>query len=580
MKTPLPVYPFGAERRVGTIIEVGPSSAKANLPDAATASGRWLHGHRAASGEVGEFLFVEAAERAILARVLQVRLPERDRLTVDPKIGSSTDVHPVGVLQLLATISLGDGSITNGVATHPRLGAAVFAAHPTLLKWITESDAAGSPFLLDVATLPASPNAVVAFTPEKLFGRHCAVLGASGGGKSWTLARLVEEGAKGRAKILLVDATGEFHGLTGPHVRHHQIGTGDPFPSECSQVCFPYNELTEGDLFALFKPSGQTQGPKLRQAMRTLKLLRLAPNLAPNSGFYKKELKDKASYEQAYRQHSRTLEAPRAAFAIEHLAHQLSEECVFPTDRNDSRKWGAYADNERSYCLTLISRIEDMLHSPSLACILKPVGNVTFAATLDAFLRDPVARLLRISLKYLPFADDARGVVTNAIGRHLLAIAREGRFRGSPLLVVIDEAHQFLNRHIGDENTRYPLDSFELIAKEGRKYSLTVCFATQRPRDIPEGVLSQVGTMIVHRLTNERDREMVERASGDLDRSAASFLPTLGPGQAIVVGVDLAIPMTVDILPPNAKPDSRGPAFQEHCPTLTSRGSRKAHIWQ
>lgn len=107
------------------------------------------------------------------------------------------------------------------------------------------------------------------------------------------------------------------------------------------------------------------------------------------------------------------------------------------------------------------------------------------------------------------------------------------------------------------------MDAFELIAKEGRKYSLNICLATQRPRDIPEGVLSQMGTLIVHRLTNDRDRDVVERACGEIDKSASAFLPNLEPGEAALIGVDLAIPLTVQINQPVRRPDSRGPDFQQ-----------------
>jgi DNA helicase HerA-like ATPase len=167
-----------------------------------------------------------------------------------------------------------------------------------------------------------------------------------------------------------------------------------------------------------------------------------------------------------------------------------------------------------------------------------------------------------VSLKFLSFTHNAREIVANAIGRHLLLRARENKFKTQPLLVFLDEAHQFLDKQLGDENTRYPLDAFDLIAKEGRKYGLTICIATQRPRDIPEGVLSQMGTLVVHRLINDRDREVVERASGEIDKSAAEFLPTLAPGQAVIIGVDFPIPLTVQIACPEAKPDSKGPDYQ------------------
>lgn len=77
---------------------------------------------------------------------------------------------------------------------------------------------------------------------------------------------------------------------------------------------------------------------------------------------------------------------------------------------------------------------------------------------------------------------------------------------------------------------------------KGRKYGLNICLATQRPRDISEGVLSQMGTLIVQRLTNEQDRQVVERACGEIDRAASAFLPNLCPGEAAIIGVDFPIP--------------------------------------
>lgn len=158
---------------------------------------------------------------------------------------------------------------------------------------------------------------------------------------------------------------------------------------------------------------------------------------------------------------------------------------------------------------------------------------------------------------------NAREIIANAIGRELLNMARAGYFKEKPLLVFLDEAHHFLGRNIGSEDSIYRLNAFELIAKEGRKNGLNICLATQRPRDITEGVLSQIGTLIVHRLINDRDREVVERACGDIDRSVASFLPNLKPGEAILVGIDFPIPLTIQIIEPSTPPQSDGPKYQE-----------------
>jgi uncharacterized protein len=72
-----------------------------------------------------------------------------------------------------------------------------------------------------------------------------------------------------------------------------------------------------------------------------------------------------------------------------------------------------------------------------------------------------------------------------------------------------------------------------------------------------------MGTLIVHRLINANDREVVEKASGDLDKAAARFLPTLTPGEALIVGVGFPMPLAIQIAPPKDKPHSEGAQYQE-----------------
>ena len=132
-----------------------------------------------------------------------------------------------------------------------------------------------------------------------------------------------------------------------------------------------------------------------------------------------------------------------------------------------------------------------------------------------------------------------------------------------PLLVVVDEAHNFLGKKVGFEEYSIQLDAFEIIAKEGRKYGLNICLATQRPRDITEGVLSQMGTMLVHRLTNSNDREIIEKACGEVDKSIISFLPNLKQGEVTLIGVDFPIPLTIQVHRPTPPPMSDSPSYQK-----------------
>jgi len=318
---------------------------------------------------------------------------------------------------------------------------------------------------------------------------------------------------------------------------------------------------------AMFRPSGQVQVPKLRAAIKSLKLAKvLGKHKLLSNGTIVKSGILKADFDKEYQAHAKILENPTADLDITKLCEQVQNECVFPSANfgKDLTKFGDPSGNDVSYCVGLLSRIEDMIRSPELACIFSAGTKTPFAKALEEFQRDPSKKCLRVSLKYLPSAHDAREIIANVIGRHLLDAAKKGTFQKQPVVVFLDEAHQFLNKALGDEYTRYPLDAFELIAKEGRKFSLTICLATQRPRDIPEGVLSQVGTLIVHRLINERDREVVEKSSGEIDRSAAAFLPTLAPGEAVIVGADFPIPLTVQMFRPTNPPDSKGPDYESH----------------
>jgi DNA helicase HerA-like ATPase len=109
--------------------------------------------------------------------------------------------------------------------------------------------------------------------------------------------------------------------------------------------------------------------------------------------------------------------------------------------------------------------------------------------------------------------------------------------------VAVDEAHKLFGlfgKTIGDDFTTATLDAFDSIAKEGRKYGLTMCIAAQRPGDLAAGVLSQAGMTVVHKPSDKRDRERAEQASSELVQSATELLPSLVPGEALLVGTDFS----------------------------------------
>ncbi len=562
-------------RLIGVVSSVFPSRAHVNLGDEAARSGTSFYGHPLGTGQVGEFVLVDCDSTVAIGRISAVRLVERDRLVVNPSLGDERRVDPIGEIDLLATLERESGRVSPGIATRPRLGALVYSPAPNLMSALVADappDKAGAKAMLHLGVVTSLQDASVSVTPERLFGRHCAILGATGGGKSYTISKLIEESAKHKCKVILIDATGEFYTLGG--IARH-LSLGKPLHGE-TEVHLPYSALEEQDLYGLFQPSGKVQGPKLREAIYSLRIahILLTQTTAPAqalrealtrsgslqaNGLLLKAGLPRKPYDDALNAFRHVIEAPDSPFNVRVLAAQIVCECIWPTDFKKAGFYGG-GDGNEAYCAPLISRINAVLAGPDLRVIFEPKGP-SLLSEIESFLAGN-DRVLRVSLASVPYGFNAREIVANAIGRRLLMLARAQRFKAAPVAVFLDEAHNFLNRRIGEDDAAIRLDAFDQIAKEGRKHWLSICLATQRPRDLPEGVLSQMGTMIVHRLINDRDRDVVERACGEIDRAAVAFLPTLAPGQAAFVGVDFPFPLTVSIDKPSYPPDSRGPDFQ------------------
>jgi hypothetical protein len=106
--------------------------------------------------------------------------------------------------------------------------------------------------------------------------------------------------------------------------------------------------------------------------------------------------------------------------------------------------WGAYHENEKGFCITLITRLEDMFSSPELATVLKPGLLTPVADVINDFISTQSEhRILRISLKYLSFAHSTREVVANAIGRLPLNLAREQKLTSGPVLIFLTRPISF-----------------------------------------------------------------------------------------------------------------------------------------
>ena len=216
------------------------------------------------------------------------------------------------------------------------------------------------------------------------------------------------------------------------------------------------------------------------------------------------------------------------------------------------------------YCSHLITRVNLFLCNDVFTNALginKKPGAKDIIDVIKEFLKSD-KQILRLGFENLPFDFSVREVIVDLIAGHLLKEARKRIFCEHPLLLFIDEAHQFTNKRINaDDATSFSLKNIDSIAKECRKYGLFLCLATQMPRDILIGTLSQIGTFIVHRLINDQDRKTIENACSSASRASLALLPVLGAGEALLLGVDFPMPLTLKIKAPTHHPNSKTPVL-------------------
>lgn len=499
--------------------------------------------------EIGAYTLIKYQNIAVLAQIVEL------------KDSPSTPIPHSGKLQLLASINLETCELIPGITRVPTLGSSVFIASAGLVQqFFSPSTSKGHPSI-HLANLGDENGAKLNFTPDILYSRHCAILGTTGGGKSHTVARLLEETLKLRSKIILIDATGEYSGFRNKYVRNVHLGSLDIDPHVSKQVAVPYYHLTEADLMGIFKPQGQSQAPKLRAAMKSLKLAILSPTLAFEGNIIKMD-KDRRFYDTEYSRNIKAIDNPLAIFDISKLPQQIENECVRPTrSAVEPYFWGSMNQIELAHCTPLVVRVADIISSDEISCIFNPGKLPSLLDEVEEFLCDPQLKMLRISLETLPFLYNTREIVSNAIGRQIMMLARQGKFKKSPVVLFLDEAHQFLKEHLESGENALNIDSLALIAKEGRKYGLSLCISTQRPRDIPESILSQIGTFVVHRISNSSDRNIIESASANLEHGTLSILPMLGPGMCVIMGAAVPFTLLAKVIMPKHVPESETPSL-------------------
>jgi DNA helicase HerA-like ATPase len=131
-----------------------------------------------------------------------------------------------------------------------------------------------------------------------------------------------------------------------------------------------------------------------------------------------------------------------------------------------------------------------------------------------------------------------------------------------PFMIVCEEAHNYIPRTGGAEY-KAAKKSIERIAKEGRKYGLSLMVVSQRPSEVSETIFSQCNNFISLRLTNVNDQSYVKALMPENSNAIADILPNLGPGECLIVGDATLLPSVVKLEMPDPQPQSQSVMFHD-----------------
>ncbi len=485
--------------------------------------------------EIGTLLKVETATTVTLALISALSSPmpthnvsEKELRIVEVEFIGELPRHEDGTM----------GNFRRGVSNYPSLGDTVFRAdrHELALAYACDADSA-----VRVGYIQQDPTIPAMVKVDEMLGKHFAILGTTGTGKSCTVAlilrRILEKNPQ--AHILLLDV----------HREYAQSFRG------MSEVITPDNMALPFWLLNFDEAVEILVGQHAHRETDVEVLREIIP--IAKARYMGNQRRDKTT--GALRPRDTLVDA------------NIGVDTPIPYRTSD-----------------IIGVLEDYIGKLEMRGELAPYKRLK--ARLEAVSRDPryafmfgsltvqdnmaqvLARLFRIPVNGKPIAIlELGGLPSEIINVVVSVLARLAFDFGVwsagkvPITFVCEEAHRYVpnDKASGFEPTKRAISR---IAKEGRKYGVSLCIVSQRPAELDPTILSQCNTIFSMRLTNERDQDILKAGISDAAASLLGFMPTMGAGEAITFGEGVALPTRIkfDLLPAGELPRSNTASFTKN----------------
>lgn len=507
---------------------------------------------------VGSFLKVSDNDNVSLICIIEsfsIEMKEiKDNGSIDYKRVYMIDAYPLGTLRGKKFTRGGDE-----LAIPPKK--VVPATRDEIAAIYVEAFLAKDSFCF--SSLARQRDIKVPVHGDRFFNKHVAVVGASGSGKSSSVACILQKA--------ISEKTGVYDGLNNSHVLIFDLHSEymSAFPKSkvitVDSLILPYWLLNEDEMEDMFLESGDNNNYNQESLLRSIITVakRMANPSVKKVNFDSPIQYDIAHVANAFRNLTRETKNTENSLQIkfkdgseqtfDDAEHQLEYYCAAlrdfsPADRGKINK-GPYADGSID---KFERRVRSKISNSRLDFIF---GARAKSASLEEVLQQFTgytagfeSNVTIIDLSGVPF--EFLSITVSLISRLMFDFAyhsrRSGKTSETPLLMVYEEAHKYAPKS-GLARYKASLASIERIAKEGRKYGISLMISSQRPSEISETIFSQCSNFLAMRLTNPDDQSYVRRLLPDTLGNLTEGMPALDQGEAILIGDAVVMPCVVYI---------------------------------
>lgn len=567
-----------SRRPIGYVVEIDGPHLLVNLLEDSRGH---VAGHRDGLSTVeqpGDLVGVDAGAETIILRIMSVAFAEPREVHAGRGRASNIPQEPLRQLRgrVVGYLAKREGMLSFSPQEWrlPVLGASVYPLSDD--ESVATIGANGLDHEQIILGSDSRNRAVqVAANIDQVLGRHMAILGSTGQGKTHFVAAILQQLLRlPKSRIVVFDVNGEYAPAfadLGQRVKVTQMGTA-------GGLTIPYYALGRHGLSRLLIPSEKAQMPALRFAIEHLAFVEADDAGARLVNGPRNTLYDDChtgSPQAAMNDLNavRDGRAPRAQLwpHMRALSCLATEWYVLTQGRNGPER----SVFQFGHIQSMINRIRGLIEDPQFTSIVQVGGGAGLAQPLDMatecaelvrevfgppdFGQDDwsvhVVDLSRLTQDLMPF------VLGSLLEMFAAEIFKRGPGNTHPTMLALEEAHHYLRQLPGESDGGQQALAYERLAKEGRKFGLSLLISTQRPSEVSPTVLSQCGTWTVFRLNNETDQRAVASAAETAGVNVSRQLAGLGRGEAIVFGAALPVPTRLSVSRPSPEPDSKDPPF-------------------